>query len=69
MNETGEERFATEEDKRAWGLLWNQESKVFNTFVDYDLNLAYLENCMFLVLRWKSSFAFLDRIHLTSTKL
>jgi hypothetical protein len=68
-NETGKEYFATEEDKRTWGLLWNQQFEVFNTFVDYNPDLAYLKNCMFFVCNGNHRLLFLDGVHPTSTQL
>jgi hypothetical protein len=48
-NESGEERTVTEEDKRAWGPLWNQQSNLFNSFVDSDPDLAHLKDRIFFV--------------------
>jgi hypothetical protein len=48
-NESSEERFVSEEDKRAWGPLWDQQSEAFNLFVESDLELAHLKNRMFYV--------------------
>jgi hypothetical protein len=48
-NESGGERTIREEDKRAWGPLWNQESEVFNSFVESDPDLAHLKNRMLFV--------------------
>jgi hypothetical protein len=38
-----------EEDKCAYGQLWNQKFEVFKKIVDPDPNLAYLKNCTFFV--------------------
>jgi hypothetical protein len=56
-------------DKRTWGLLWNQQFEVFNTFVDYNPDLAYLKNCMFFVCNGNHRLLFLDGVHPTSTQL
>jgi hypothetical protein len=49
INETGEECFVSEEDKHVWGPLWDQQSEVFNMFVDFDPNMVHLKNRMFYV--------------------
>jgi hypothetical protein len=48
-NESGEERFVSKEDKRAWGPLWDQQSEAFNLFAESDPELAHLKNRMFYV--------------------
>jgi hypothetical protein len=67
MNESGEERFVSEEDKRAWGPLWDQQSEAFNLFVESDPQLAHLKNCMFYVCdgnhRLLSWMGYIRRLH------
>lgn len=48
-NESGEEHAATEEDKRAWSPLWNQQSNLINSFVGSDPYLSHLKDRMFFV--------------------
>jgi hypothetical protein len=48
-NESGEECIVSEEDKRTWGPLWNQQSDLFNSFVDFDPDLGYLKDRVFFV--------------------
>jgi hypothetical protein len=66
-NESGEERFVSEEDKRAWGPLWDQQSEAFNLFVEFDPELAHLKNRMFYVCdgnhRLLSWMGYIRRLH------
>ena len=68
-NDSGEESFVTEEDKRAWGPLWTAVNDNFESGLLDNPHLMFLKNCKLFICdsnhHYRAWMGFIERMHST----